>query len=75
MAEQNMTVWQRLSQTFGPNSLLNQDYPLDKLELVIADGNSGDGTKKILNNLKNKYLIILIIRCANSDVTAIFFSL
>ena len=37
MAEQDMTVWQRLSQTFGPNSLLNQDYPtfkFDKKELL-----------------------------------------
>jgi hypothetical protein len=37
MAEQNITVWQRLSQTFGPNSLLNQDYPtfkFDKKELL-----------------------------------------
>jgi hypothetical protein len=37
MAEQNMTVWQRLSQTLGPNSLLGQDYPtfkFDKKELL-----------------------------------------
>jgi hypothetical protein len=39
MSEQqnNMTVWQRLSQTFGPNSQLNQDYPtfkFDKKELL-----------------------------------------
>jgi len=37
MAQQNLTVWQRLSQTFGPNSLLNQDYPtfkFDKKELL-----------------------------------------
>jgi hypothetical protein len=37
MAEKNLTVWQRLSQTFGPNSLLNQDYPtfkFDKKELL-----------------------------------------
>ena len=37
MAEQDMTVWQRLSKTFGPNSLLNQDYPtfkFDKKELL-----------------------------------------
>ena len=39
MSEQqnNMTVWQRLSQTFGPNSLLKQDYPtfkFDKKELL-----------------------------------------
>ena len=34
---QNLTVWQRLSQAFGPNSLLNQDYPtykFDKTELL-----------------------------------------
>ena len=33
----DLTVWQRLSQAFGPNSLLNQDYPvykLDKKELL-----------------------------------------
>ena len=35
--QQNLTVWQRLSKTFGPNSLLNQDYPtfkFDKKELL-----------------------------------------
>jgi len=34
---EKLTVWQRLSQTFGPNSLLNQDYPVytyDKKELL-----------------------------------------
>jgi O-methyltransferase involved in polyketide biosynthesis len=34
---QNLTVWQRLTQAFGPNSLLNQDYPtykFDKKELL-----------------------------------------
>ncbi len=37
MSEQNLTVWQRLSQTLGPNSLLGQDYPtfkFDKKELL-----------------------------------------
>ena len=37
MSEQNLTIWQRLSKTFGPNSLLNQDYPtytFDKKELL-----------------------------------------
>jgi hypothetical protein len=37
MDQNNMTVWQRLSKTFGPNSLLNQDYPtfkFDKKELL-----------------------------------------
>ncbi len=34
---ENLTIWQRLSKTFGPNSLLNQDLPtysLDKKELL-----------------------------------------
>jgi hypothetical protein len=33
----NLTVWQRLSKAFGPNALLNQDYPtykFDKKELL-----------------------------------------
>ena len=33
----SLTVWQRLSKAFGPNSLLNQDYPtykFDKKELL-----------------------------------------
>ena len=39
MAEEdkNLTIWQRLSQTFGPNSLLGQDVPTykyDKKELL-----------------------------------------
>jgi hypothetical protein len=39
MAENNnnQTVWQRLGKTFGPNSLMGQDYPqfkLDKKELL-----------------------------------------
>jgi hypothetical protein len=38
MAENsNLTIWQRLGKTFGPNSLMGQDYPqfkLDKKELL-----------------------------------------
>lgn len=37
MAENKLTIWQRLSQTFGPDSLLGQDYPVykfDKKELL-----------------------------------------
>ena len=35
--EKDLTIWQRLSQTFGPNSLLGQDLPtykFDKKELL-----------------------------------------
>jgi len=37
MADNNLTVWQRLGKAFGPNSLLGQDYPtfkFDKKELL-----------------------------------------
>jgi hypothetical protein len=37
MSENKLTVWQRLSQAMGPNSLLGQDYPTykyDKKELL-----------------------------------------
>lgn len=37
MSDNNLTVWQRLSKTFGPNSLMKQDYPtfkFDKKELL-----------------------------------------
>jgi hypothetical protein len=37
MENNKLTVWQRLSQAFGPNSLLGQDYPTykyDKKELL-----------------------------------------
>jgi hypothetical protein len=37
MENNNLTVWQRLSKAFGPNALLNQDYPtfhFDKKELL-----------------------------------------
>ena len=50
MAEQNMTVWQRLSKTFGPNSLLNQDYPtfkLDKKEILRTTNKQEYETEKL----------------------------
>jgi len=37
MEDKNLTIWQRLSQSFGPNSLLGQDLPtykFDKKELL-----------------------------------------
>ena len=35
--EKNLTIWQRLSKTFGPNSLLGMDdptYRFDKKEIL-----------------------------------------
>jgi hypothetical protein len=59
MSEQNLTVWQRLSQTFGPNSLLNQDYPtfkFDKKELTTYAKNRDDYEKKNLQAQQTFYL-------------------
>jgi len=46
----NLTVWQRLSQTFGPNSLLGQDYPIlkfDKRELLKTKSKEEYETAKL----------------------------
>jgi len=43
------------------NSVLQQDYPHEKIEIIIADGMSDDGTREILHpflsSLSNLYLI------------------
>jgi len=44
------TVWQRLSQAFGPNTLLKQDYPtykLDKKELLRTTSKQNNEMKKL----------------------------
>jgi hypothetical protein len=35
MEQNNLTIWQRLSKTFGPNSLLNMDGPTYKLDKKV----------------------------------------
>ena len=58
MSEQNLTVWQRLSQTFGPNSLLKQDYPtfkFDKKELLRTP-NRDDYEREKLQAQQTYYL-------------------
>jgi hypothetical protein len=35
MEQNNLTIWQRLSKTFGPNSLLDMDYPTYKLDKKV----------------------------------------
>ena len=50
MSENKLTVWQRLSQTFGPNSLLGQDYPTykyDKKELLKTTSKSEYDREKL----------------------------
>ena len=58
MSEQNLTVWQRLSKTFGPNSLLKQDYPtfkFDKKELLRTT-NRDDFEREKLQAQQTYYL-------------------
>lgn len=44
-------------------SLINGDYPLDKLEFIIADGGSSDGTLEVLNmfSIQNKDIKIKVV--------------
>ena len=58
MSENNLTVWQRLSKTFGPNSLLKQDYPtfkFDKQELLRTQ-NRDDFEREKLQAQQTFYL-------------------
>lgn len=34
------------------NSVLSQNYPNDRLEIIIADGNSSDGTREVIQRLQ-----------------------
>ena len=39
-------------------SLINADYPKDKIEIIPINDHSSDGTQKILNDYAGKYPII-----------------
>ena len=55
---QNLTVWQRLATTFGPNSTLGQgqpDYKLDKKE-ILKTQNKAEYEKAKLQNQQSLYL-------------------
>jgi intein/homing endonuclease len=54
----NLTVWQRLSHAFGPNALLNQDYPtykFDKKELLKTTSKQ-EYEKELLQAQQTYYL-------------------
>jgi hypothetical protein len=58
MENNKLTVWQRLSQAFGPNSLLGQDYPTykyDKKELLRTTSKQEYNREK-LQAQQNYYL-------------------
>jgi len=54
----NFTIWQRLTQAFGPNALLNQDYPtykFDKKELLKTKSKD-EYEKELLQAQQTYYL-------------------
>ncbi len=54
----NLTVWQRLSHAFGPNALLNQDYPtykFDRKELLKTTSKQ-EFDKELLQAQQTYYL-------------------
>ena len=42
-------------------SLLAQDYPADRLEIIVADGMSSDGTRGILDDLAGQHAQLAVI--------------
>ena len=47
--------------TSALNSIFNQNYPENKIELLIADGCSTDGTTEIIKNFQKNHLNIKLI--------------
>lgn len=43
------------------DSIVTQDYPKEKLEIIIADGMSDDGTRNIIKEYSEKYQYIKLI--------------
>lgn len=46
--------------------LLNIEYPTDKIEILLADGGSSDGTVKIIKSYQKKYPFIKLIEVPDS---------
>jgi succinoglycan biosynthesis protein ExoA len=43
------------------DSILTQDYPQDRMEVIVADGMSTDGTREILADLQTRYRQLLVV--------------
>jgi hypothetical protein len=58
MAQNNLTVWQRLSKAFGPNSLLGQDYPTFKFDkqVLLKTPDKGEYDREKLQAQQTFYL-------------------
>lgn len=56
------------------NSIINQNYPENKFELLIADGCSTDGTTEIIKNFQKKHFNIQLIE-NNEEIVSTGFNL
>jgi len=43
------------------SAVLNQDYPSERLEIIVADGMSADGTRKIVESFQDIYPTVRLI--------------
>jgi glycosyltransferase involved in cell wall biosynthesis len=43
------------------DSVLNQTYPRDRIEVIVSDGRSTDGTRAVLENLERTYSQLMVI--------------
>ena len=50
------------------NSVINQDYPKENLELILVDGMSNDSTVSIIEKYMKKYKFILLLKNPNRTV-------
>jgi glycosyltransferase involved in cell wall biosynthesis len=50
------------------DSVLSSGYPLDKMEIFVIDGGSGDKTIDIVNSYKNKYPCICLLNNSHKTV-------
>ena len=60
----------RNADKYLPNILediLNQDYPMDKIELILVDGKSEDETFSIMNNFKSIHSVFKIMVLNNPN--------
>jgi cellulose synthase/poly-beta-1,6-N-acetylglucosamine synthase-like glycosyltransferase len=49
------------------NTLLNLDYPLDKMEIIVVEGGSKDNTKEICSEFSNKYPSNVKVICESTS--------
>jgi glycosyltransferase involved in cell wall biosynthesis len=43
------------------DSIVNQDFPKEKMEILVVDGMSRDGTKEVVKNYGERYSLIKLL--------------